>query len=137
MRFGKKQTKPEQDTDQEQKGKPEQNTDQEQKGKSEQNTDQEQKEKSEQTDKQEQKPKQGKRTDAEQKPDQEEEQEGKPEATDKSLNQVLEILKQAKLINMDASLKSLIKQGKIVPPKEWGLLLASGHWLLLWRRKGL
>ncbi|GCE06062.1 hypothetical protein [Dictyobacter aurantiacus] len=97
---------------------------------SEQDTERGQKGTSEKTAKQEQESKQEEENTGTEQKDQSEEGDG-------SLNQVLDLLKQADLINMDASLKSLVKEGKIVPPKEWGLLVASGHWLLIWRRKGL
>lgn len=122
--------------DQEQSStKSKQNTDQEQKGKSEQTSDQEQAAQSEQQSSN-QKQTEQKTADQEQAKEPEQ-QEGEPKEADISLERVLELLKQANLINLDAPLRSLFKQGKIVTPTEWGLLMASGHWLLLWRRKGL
>lgn len=113
MRLGKKKTEPEQDAKQEQK------------------------ETSKRTDKQEQESNQEEDTGTEQGSDEEEGQAEQTGEAKDSLKQVLEILKQADLINTDASLKSLVKEGKLVPPREWGILMASGHWLLIWRRKGL
>ncbi|GER86452.1 hypothetical protein KDW_06140 [Dictyobacter vulcani] len=57
--------------------------------------------------------------------------------TDSSQQQTLASLKKDNLINMDTTLRSLFQQSGMKIPSEWGLLMASGHWILIWRRKGL
>ena len=57
--------------------------------------------------------------------------------TDSSQQQTLDSLKKDNLINMDTTVRSLFQQKGMKIPSEWGLLMASGHWILIWRRKGL
>lgn len=71
----------------------------------------------------------------EQETDQEQNKEQKSSAQDQE--QGLDALKKDNLINMDTTLRSLFQQNGMKIPSEWGLLMASGHWALIWRRKGL
>src|SRR5579883_1969656 len=126
-------------SNQEQNKKEEQHTNQEQASQSAENKTQEQPgsdQKEQQQGEQKQQPQQEQQGGQEQQP-QQEQQKGEPKVLDMSLNQLLDLMKRSNIINMDTPLKSLLAKGQITVPKEWGLLLSSGHWLLIWRRKGL